>query len=312
MTDRFPSGIDHYDFGDELSRLERASRFHEWTKNLFDEGPHLVSCPELPWGDEVRHQSDRGLPPLHPRRDVDHRRRGPGDGGRDRLVDGRPPRGRRAGRVRHLRRFGVEHVRHPRGARTGGGRPSGGSVVYPANAHYSMPKLCRMFGLEPIVRAVARRARTSRSTPMPIDGRHPARHHRPHHHRGHLGLRHRRPHRGHRRDRPSSAACTSTSTAPSGATSSRSSSARATTPTIPRWDFRVPGVSTISADLHKNGMAPPPAGTLFFRDADLLEHAEGGLPAQRHDDAAPGAPGPSPAPGPWSSSSGEEGYQRCR
>ncbi|MET0827366.1 MAG: hypothetical protein ABWZ89_12700, partial [Acidimicrobiales bacterium] len=57
MTDRFPSGIDHYDFGDELSRLERASRFHEWTKNLFDEGPHLVSCPELPWGDEVRQQS---------------------------------------------------------------------------------------------------------------------------------------------------------------------------------------------------------------------------------------------------------------
>lgn len=44
--------------------------------------------------------------------------------------------------------------------------------------------------------------------------------------------------------------------------------------TIRPWDFRVPGVCSISADLHKNGMAPPPASTLFFRDEALLATAK--------------------------------------
>jgi glutamate/tyrosine decarboxylase-like PLP-dependent enzyme len=36
------------------------------------------------------------------------------------------------------------------------------------------------------------------------------------------------------------------------------------------WDFRVPAVQTISADAHKNGMAPKPASTITFRDPDVL------------------------------------------
>ena len=42
---------------------------------------------------------------------------------------------------------------------------------------------------------------------------------------------------------------------------------------LPVWDFRLPAVCSISADLHKNGMAPPPASSLFFRDAELLKLA---------------------------------------
>jgi glutamate/tyrosine decarboxylase-like PLP-dependent enzyme len=37
------------------------------------------------------------------------------------------------------------------------------------------------------------------------------------------------------------------------------------------WDFRVPAVQTISADAHKNGMAPKPASTITFRDEDVLK-----------------------------------------
>jgi glutamate/tyrosine decarboxylase-like PLP-dependent enzyme len=36
------------------------------------------------------------------------------------------------------------------------------------------------------------------------------------------------------------------------------------------WDFRVPAVQTISADAHKNGMAPKPASTITFRDREAL------------------------------------------
>ena len=37
------------------------------------------------------------------------------------------------------------------------------------------------------------------------------------------------------------------------------------------WDFRVPSVQTISADVHKNGMAPKPASTITFRSEEILE-----------------------------------------
>lgn len=40
----------------------------------------------------------------------------------------------------------------------------------------------------------------------------------------------------------------------------------------PRWDFRVPGVTSISADLHKYGFAPKGASVLLYRDLSLLKH----------------------------------------
>ncbi|MEL7029511.1 MAG: aminotransferase class V-fold PLP-dependent enzyme, partial [Pseudomonadota bacterium] len=41
---------------------------------------------------------------------------------------------------------------------------------------------------------------------------------------------------------------------------------------IPVWDFRVPAVKSISADLHKHGYAAKPASTVTFRSEDLLTY----------------------------------------
>lgn len=49
--------------------------------------------------------------------------------------------------------------------------------------------------------------------------------------------------------------------------------AREIDPAIPLFDFRVPGVMSISADLHKYGYAVKGVSCLMFRDAALVEHA---------------------------------------
>jgi sphinganine-1-phosphate aldolase len=41
---------------------------------------------------------------------------------------------------------------------------------------------------------------------------------------------------------------------------------------VPPWDFRVEGVTSISADVHKYGFAAKGASTITYRDADLRRH----------------------------------------
>ena len=41
---------------------------------------------------------------------------------------------------------------------------------------------------------------------------------------------------------------------------------------IPDFDFAVPEVASISADLHKFGFAPKPASTVFYRSDDMAQH----------------------------------------
>lgn len=41
---------------------------------------------------------------------------------------------------------------------------------------------------------------------------------------------------------------------------------------IPSWDFRVPGVTSISCDLHKYGYAAKGASVILYRDVELLKH----------------------------------------
>lgn len=41
---------------------------------------------------------------------------------------------------------------------------------------------------------------------------------------------------------------------------------------MPAWDFRVPGVTSISADLHKYGYAPKGASVIVYRDMKFLRH----------------------------------------
>lgn len=42
--------------------------------------------------------------------------------------------------------------------------------------------------------------------------------------------------------------------------------------TLPRWDFRVPGVTSISADTHKYGFSAKGASVILYRDVELLKH----------------------------------------
>jgi sphinganine-1-phosphate aldolase len=42
--------------------------------------------------------------------------------------------------------------------------------------------------------------------------------------------------------------------------------------TLPLWDYRVPGVTSISADIHKYGYAAKGASTITYRNLDLLKH----------------------------------------
>jgi sphinganine-1-phosphate aldolase len=41
---------------------------------------------------------------------------------------------------------------------------------------------------------------------------------------------------------------------------------------LPDFDFVVPAVASLSADLHKFGFCPKPASTVFYRDADKAKH----------------------------------------
>lgn len=41
---------------------------------------------------------------------------------------------------------------------------------------------------------------------------------------------------------------------------------------MPVWDFRVPGVTSVSADLHKYGYAPKGSSVIVYRDMSLLRH----------------------------------------
>ena len=41
---------------------------------------------------------------------------------------------------------------------------------------------------------------------------------------------------------------------------------------LPEFDFRIPAVMSLSADLHKFGFCPKPASTVFYRDADKARH----------------------------------------
>lgn len=41
---------------------------------------------------------------------------------------------------------------------------------------------------------------------------------------------------------------------------------------LPEWDFRLPGVMSMSADLHKYGYAAKPASTVAWRSEDLLQY----------------------------------------
>ena len=85
---------------------------------------------------------------------------------------------------------------------------------------------------------------------------------------------------------------------------------------VPQWDFRVPGVTTISVDLHKYGYAPKGIGVIVHRDRELRRHQTfvtddwlGGFYASP---GILGTRGGGPIAGAWAVMShlGREGYLR--
>lgn len=300
--DQFPSGVQRYDFRDELSRLERASRFPELGRNLFDEGPHLIATDETPWGDEVRHEAvDAYMRFVHGETWIS------GAGAREMEQDIVAWMG------------GILGADAPAGIITGGGSESnmcailaakeragrGGSVVFPATAHYSLHKLCRMFGLEAIpvptvdgslcevdpdaieaairpdtIAVVATAGTWSYGTVEPIEAI------------GEIAAR-----RG----------IYLHVDAAFGGYILPFLERGGYDPDLPLWDFRVEGVCSITADVHKNGMAPPPVSTLFFRDASVLAHAKAICPP---NGTMSGTRGTGPIAGAWTMVKllGEAGY----
>lgn len=299
----FPSGLKLEELKSELDRLELVSRFPEMPNNLFDEGPHLVSTPLLPWGDAVREVS------------VDcYRRFIHGET----WITGGGAREMEAWLINWL--GSLLGAKAPAGFITAGGSESnmcailtakqlggrkGGSVVFPDNGHYSLHKLCRMFDLDAIV-VPAPKGRLDKVDPTAVAAA----------------------------IRPDTIAIIATAgtwafgsvdpIAELGAIAEarglylhvdaafggyilpfleRSGYDR----DIPLWDFRVPGVKSISADLHKNGMAPPPAGSLIFRDASLLAAAKQICPP---NGTMSGTRGVGPIAGAWAMVRllGEAGY----
>ncbi len=82
------------------------------------------------------------------------------------------------------------------------------------------------------------------------------------------------------------------------------------------WDFRVPGVTSLSADIHKYGYSFKGASTVLYRDAELFQRQifmyddwPGGLYAS--SSSAGTRPGP-PIAGAWATMTflGEDGYLR--
>lgn len=83
---------------------------------------------------------------------------------------------------------------------------------------------------------------------------------------------------------------------------------------VPAWDFRVPGVTSISADLHKYGYAAKGASVLLWRSMDYMRHQffvatdwPGGIYASP---SIPGTRPGGPVAAAWAAfqSLGEEGY----
>jgi glutamate/tyrosine decarboxylase-like PLP-dependent enzyme len=299
----FPSGISLAELERDLDRLEIRSRFAETASNLFDEGPHLVDTPLTPWGDELRERSVEAY-----RRFIHGETWITGGGAREMEADV-------IGWLGGL--LGAEYAA---GFISSGGSESnmcailtakqlagrrGGSVVFPDNGHYSLHKLCRMFDLDAIA-VPAPEGQLDRVDPAAIEaairsdtvaiiatagtwafgsvdpiaeiGEIAERHDIYLHVDGAFGgyILPFLERSGYDRD-------------------------------IPPWDFRVPGVKSISADLHKNGMAPPPAGTLLFRDAELLAAAKEICPP---NGTMSGTRGTGPIAGAWTMVRllGEPGY----
>ena len=86
---------------------------------------------------------------------------------------------------------------------------------------------------------------------------------------------------------------------------------------VPSWDFRVPGVTSISVDVHKLGYSPKGASVLVHRNADLRKHQifvfDGWLGGFYASPAMTGSRSAAPIAAAWAVMNhlGWEGYERA-
>jgi glutamate/tyrosine decarboxylase-like PLP-dependent enzyme len=280
-----------------MSKLDGRSE----AMNLFEEGRHLVSCDSLPWGDEVRERVVQAYLQF-----IHGEMWATGDGAREMqgeitsMIGGLLGAANAEGRITtggtesilsamacakhraYTRRFpGIEpgqRFSRP-GAPVEPNKPfleferQSKSVVMPIHQHYSAFKACALFGLEPVTVS----PRTERVWEIDPDDVRAA-------------------------IREDTVAIFATAGVwPYGTIDPIREMGRIAEefdlyfhvdacfggfvipflelagyydPPLDPWDFRVSAVSSISADLHKNAMVPPPCSLILFRDESLLEMAK--------------------------------------
>jgi len=266
-------GLDKYEVLERLIAFEKESHFKELEKNLFAGGPHLTSSQSLPWGDEIRHLVVEAYV---------------------RFIHGNAwPTSRDWGALKMEKEIismmgDVLGNNDAVGNITTGGSESNacalltamsragnkGSVVLPKHSHYSFYKYSGLFGLEPIpvdpipgtfynvdVEQMRKAVREDTIAIIGTAGTWPYGTIDPIEEIGEIAEE---------RDLYFHVdSCFGGFILPfleKGGYYEKGD--------IPKWDFRVKSVSSISADLHKNGMVPPPASCLIFRNEELIDFAK--------------------------------------
>jgi glutamate/tyrosine decarboxylase-like PLP-dependent enzyme len=296
-TKKLPQkGLGHYEIQDRLIAFERASHFATFERNLFDEGPHLTSSPSLPWGDAIRERVVQAwVRFMHG--EIWHTGVGARQMEREVIsmmgaMFGNPEavgfitsggsesdicaliaaKGRAfCKRYPEVDRSKIEST-YDVVFRIPEFEKESRSIVMPYHSHYSLYKGCAMLGLEAIpvspiegtyykinpddIRAAIREdtigiVGTAATWPFgTID---------PIEEMGKIAEEY---------DLYFHVdACFGGFIIPFLERSGYYD------PPLAPWDFRVPSVCSISADLHKNGMVPPPASSLYFRNAGMKNYA---------------------------------------
>lgn len=261
---------------DRLDAAEKKSDFAFYEKNFFDVGPHLVSSASLPWADEVRQFvveaykrfiygqvfGSKSIEEFE--QEVISMMGG--------LIGNENAVGNITSGGSESIFLGMLAAKF-RARSTGKSKPGhNGSVLIPKTAHFAFFKACRMFDLEPIVvellpgsatkvdlDAMRKAVRDDTIAIIGTAGSYPYGHIDPIEEMG--GIAEEKGLYFH------VDACQGGFILPFLEMSGYD-------PEIPKWDFRVKGVSSISADLHKHGMLPPPASCIFYRSEELRSFAK--------------------------------------
>jgi tyrosine decarboxylase/aspartate 1-decarboxylase len=263
-------GMGRHEYFEMLLEYEKKSHLDDYAKNIYAEGPHITSSPSLPWADDVRH-----LVTFAKERFI-HGLSWNADGALEmerEVVSITGDLLGNEGATGNITTGGSESNACALLAAMGRAGKRG-SVVFSKHMHYSFYKYCGLFGLDPVP------VDTLPDTYYKVDVE---------------GMR--------EAVRDDTIAIVGTAgTWPYGSVDPIDEIGELAEEKdiymhvdacfggfilpflercgyhkpgdLPEWDFRVSGVSSVSADLHKNGHVPPPASCIIFRDEETLGYAK--------------------------------------